>query len=96
MTHASHFYSQGTNLYFIFIIKESDIDAYRKFQTGLIDTMQKSGGSLSHHHGVGRMVSKWMPEHLGKEQMAVLHALKKHFDPNNIMNPGAQLLGGEV
>jgi alkyldihydroxyacetonephosphate synthase len=93
MTHASHFYPQGTNLYFIFIIKENDIDAYRKFQADLIDTMQKSGGSLSHHHGVGRMVSKWMPEHLGKNQMDVLHALKKHFDPNNIMNPGAQLLG---
>ena len=92
MTHASHFYPQGTNLYFIFIIKENDIDAYRKFQEGLIDSIQKSGGSLSHHHGVGRMISKWMPEHLGKNQINVLQALKRHFDPNNIMNPGSQLI----
>lgn len=92
MTHASHFYAQGTNLYFIFIIKEADIDAYREFQEAIIDKIHKSGGSLSHHHGVGRMVAKWMPEHLGEEQMNVLKALKKHFDPNNIMNPGKQLL----
>ncbi len=93
MTHASHFYAQGTNLYFIFIIKENDIEAYRKFQEGIIDKIQKSGGSLSHHHGVGRMIAKWMPEHLGAEQMNVLKAIKKHFDPNDIMNPGSQLLG---
>ena len=93
MTHASHFYPQGTNLYFIFIIKENDIRAYVDFQEGLLDTIQKSGGSLSHHHGIGRMISKWMPEHLGETQMSVLRALKQHFDPNNIMNPGKQLLG---
>ncbi|RLD67371.1 MAG: FAD-binding oxidoreductase, partial [Bacteroidetes bacterium] len=94
LTHASHFYAQGTNLYFIFIIKENDIKAYTDFQEGLLDTIQKSGGSLSHHHGVGRMISKWMPEHLGENQINVLRALKKHFDPNNIMNPGKQLING--
>ncbi len=94
LTHASHFYEQGTNLYFIFIIKENDIKAYIDFQEGLLDKIQKSGGSLSHHHGVGRMIAKWMPEHLGENQMNVLRSLKQHFDPNNIMNPGKQLIGG--
>ena len=28
---------------------------------------------------------------LGKNEMDVLRALKNHFDPNNIMNPGSQL-----
>ena len=74
-------------------IKENDIKAYIEFQEGLLDKIQESGGSLSHHHGVGRMIAKWMPEHLGENQMNVLRALKKHFDPNNIMNPGKQLIG---
>lgn len=91
MTHASHFYPQGTNLYFIFIIKMDDPEEFRKFQRGIIDSIQKHGGSLSHHHGVGRMIGPWMEKHLGKEQMEVLRTLKKHFDPNNIMNPGGQL-----
>lgn len=91
LTHASHFYPQGTNLYFIFIAHMDDPEEYRKFQRGIIDNIQKYGGSLSHHHGVGRMIGPWMETHLGKEQMDVLRALKRHFDPNNIMNPGGPL-----
>ena len=91
MTHASHFYPQGTNLYFIFMGRFENVEAYRKFQRGIIDHIQKHGGSLSHHHGIGRMMAPWMETHLGKEQMDVLRALKNHFDPNHIMNPGGQL-----
>jgi alkyldihydroxyacetonephosphate synthase len=91
MTHASHFYPQGTNLYFIFIAHMNNPEEYRKFQHGIIDSIQKHGGSLSHHHGVGRMIGPWMETHLGKEQMDVLRVLKRHFDPHNIMNPGGQL-----
>ena len=91
MTHASHFYPQGTNLYFIFIARMTAPAEYRELQKGIIDNIQRFGGSLSHHHGVGRMIGPWMEMHLGKEQMAVLRALKQHFDPHNIMNPGGQL-----
>lgn len=90
MTHASHFYPQGTNLYFIFFAR-MDVEEYLTFQSGIIDQIQKFGGSLSHHHGVGRLLAPWMEKHLGKEQMAVLKALKQHFDPRNIMNPGGKL-----
>ena len=91
MTHASHFYPQGTNLYFIFLAKMDDLDEFRTFQRGIIDHINKCGGSLSHHHGIGRMIAPWIGSYLGAEQMAVLRALKRHFDPNNIMNPGGQL-----
>ncbi len=90
MTHASHFYPQGTNLYFIFLAR-MDVDEFVAFQNGVIEQMLKYGGTLSHHHGVGRLLAPWMEKHLGKEQMAVLRALKHHFDPNGIMNPGGQL-----
>ena len=90
MTHASHFYPQGTNLYFIFLARMG-VDEYIPFQNGVIEQMIKFGGTLSHHHGVGRILAPWMETHLGKEQMAVLKALKRHFDPNGIMNPGGQL-----
>ena len=91
MTHASHFYPQGTNLYFIFIARMNDIAEYVEFQEGIIDSIEKNGGSLSHHHGIGKMISPWMERHLGVEQMEVLRALKRHFDPNAIMNPGGTL-----
>jgi alkyldihydroxyacetonephosphate synthase len=90
MTHASHFYPQGTNLYFIFIAR-MDMNEYVTFQSGIVDQMVKFGGTMSHHHGVGRLLAPWMENHLGKEQMSVLRAIKQHFDPHNIMNPGGQL-----
>jgi alkyldihydroxyacetonephosphate synthase len=90
LTHASHFYPQGTNLYFIFFAR-MDVDEYVTFQSGIIEQIHKFGGSLSHHHGVGRLLAPWMETHLGKEQMMVLRTLKQHFDPHNILNPGGQL-----
>ncbi len=91
MTHSSHFYPQGTNLYFIFIAKMDDIEEYKEFQAGILDHIHKTGASLSHHHGVGKMIAPWMEPHLGTEQMEVLKVLKNYFDPNNIMNPGGTL-----
>jgi len=29
----------------------------------------------------------WIEKHLEKDQMDVLRSIKKHFDPNEIMNP---------
>jgi len=87
MTHASHFYAQGTNLYFIFITKMQDVDEFRSFQRGIIEKIEGNFGSLSHHHGIGRMMAPFMEKHIGKEQMEILRAIKKHFDPNDIMNP---------
>ena len=91
MTHASHFYAQGTNLYFIFITRADDIDDFVAFQEKILHAFQQFGGSPTHHHGIGKLLSPWIQPHLGDGQMAVLRALKHHFDPNTIMNPGGQL-----
>jgi len=91
MTHCSHIYPQGTNLYFIFIGKFETRDEFVAFQRGIIQSIEENGGTLSHHHGVGRMMAPLMEKHLGKGQMNTLKALKKHFDPHNIMNPGGTL-----
>jgi alkyldihydroxyacetonephosphate synthase len=90
ISHMSHFYPYGSNLYFIFGVKGS-VQDYVNYRTGLVDAMVKAGGSPSHHHGVGRLMHPWIERFLGKQEMDVLRALKNHFDPNNIMNPGYQL-----
>ncbi|MFZ5572129.1 MAG: FAD-binding oxidoreductase [Thermodesulfobacteriota bacterium] len=91
MTHASHFYSNGTNLYFIFLLRPASREEYTGFYQGIIDAILQHGGSISHHHGMGKLFGPWMEAHLGKEQMGVLKALKLYFDPRNIMNPGGTL-----
>lgn len=91
MTHMSHVYPQGANLYFIFIAKINEIDDYLEYQYGILDNIQKYGAAMSHHHGIGKMTAPWLEGQIGKNQMEVFRALKRHFDPNNIMNPGGTL-----
>ena len=91
MTHCSHIYPQGTNLYFIFIGKFENRDEFVAFQRGIIQSIEDNGGTLSHHHGVGRMMAPYMEKHLGRGQMETLKALKTHFDPHSVMNPGGTL-----
>ncbi|PKN84223.1 MAG: FAD-binding oxidoreductase [Chloroflexi bacterium HGW-Chloroflexi-8] len=91
MTHLSHSYPQGTNLYFIFIAHMTDINEYLKLQYGVLQAIQESGAAMSHHHGIGKQTGPWLEGQIGKANMDVLRTLKKHFDPNNIMNPGGTL-----
>ena len=91
MTHLSHAYPQGANLYFIFIAKITEIDDYLKLQYGILQAVQESGAAMSHHHGIGKQTGPWLEKQIGSPNMDILRALKQHFDPNNIMNPGGTL-----
>lgn len=91
MTHLSHAYPQGANLYWIFITMESDPEAFRAYHAGILDAIQRSGASMSHHHGIGKMFAPWLEGSIGRKEYEVLRALKNHFDPDNIMNPGGTL-----
>lgn len=91
MTHMSHVYPQGANLYFIFIVKMTDAEEFRSFHAGILDAIQRSGAAMSHHHGIGKMFGPWLEGSLGKNEFEVIRTLKEHFDPDNIMNPGGTL-----
>ena len=94
MVHASHCYENGGNLYFIFLsrIKPGDeVDDFERYHTSIINAIERFGGGLSHHHGIGRMMAPWYEEYMGETGMGVLRAIKIHLDPNNIMNPGGTL-----
>lgn len=94
LCHISHFYENGGNLYFIFIMKpdsselEPAFAEFKEFQAKIFDAIRDYGGTMSHHHGVGKLMAPWLEEQLGKNQMDIFRALKDHFDPKNIMNPG--------
>ncbi|MDO9546282.1 MAG: FAD-binding oxidoreductase [Pelolinea sp.] len=91
MTHISHAYPQGGNLYFIFVIRYKDINDYLCLQYGILDVIQLSGAAMSHHHGIGKQTAPWLGAQIGDEWTQLMAALKKHFDPHNIMNPGGTL-----
>jgi alkyldihydroxyacetonephosphate synthase len=91
MTHLSHAYPQGANLYFIFIARMDSIQAYLELQYGILQAIQESGAAMSHHHGIGKQTGAWFAEQVGVPTVQLLQALKRHFDPDNILNPGGTL-----
>lgn len=91
MTHLSHAYPQGGNLYFIFIARISEIKEYLVLLYGILNAIQRSGAAMSHHHGLGKQTAPWLEGQAGKRYVDTLRSLKKHFDPANIMNPGGTL-----
>jgi alkyldihydroxyacetonephosphate synthase len=91
LCHVSHAYPQGASLYFIFIARIDAIPDYPAFQAGILETIRAQGAALSHHHSIGRMAAPWLEGQLGPEQMALFRAVKRHLDPQNLMNPGGTL-----
>ncbi|HFB61783.1 MAG TPA: FAD-binding oxidoreductase, partial [Bacteroidetes bacterium] len=90
MAHVSHVYENGANLYFTFLSpmkKGEEKEDYAAYHRGLIDTIQAAGGSLSHHHGIGRALAPWMEKEMGATVMGVYQAVKNYLDPKGIMNP---------
>lgn len=92
--HTSHCYTQGTNIYFTFVARPADpADAemtYSKCWEQTMEATLRCGGTIAHHHGIGRLRSRWMPAEHG-EGMTIHRAIKKALDPHNIMNPGVLL-----
>ncbi len=91
MTHMSHFYPQGCNLYFIFIAKIDRIDEYLAYQSGILDSIQRHGATMSHHHGIGKAFAPWLEGDVGPEAISLFRAIKRHLDPKGIMNPGGTI-----
>lgn len=91
--HSSHSYMNGTNIYFQMgaLPKKNMKDAervYYKIWQIVMETTLKHGGSIGHHHGVGKHRTKWIEDELGTSYI-MLEKVKDTFDPKGIMNPGA-------
>jgi len=46
------------------------------------------GGTMSGEHGIGLSKAPYLALELSPEQIGAMRAIKKAFDPNNILNPG--------
>ncbi|MBI5505453.1 MAG: FAD-binding oxidoreductase [Deltaproteobacteria bacterium] len=90
--HVSHCYTQGANIYFTFVGAQGDLDTairiYDEVWKTTIETTIELGGTIAHHHGIGRVRKPWLSREIGEGGVALLAALKRSFDPNGILNPG--------
>ncbi|MGW4386083.1 FAD-binding oxidoreductase [Streptomyces sp. NPDC004685] len=91
--HSSHSYQTGTNLYFVYDYKincepEEEIHKYHvPLNAIIVEEALRVGGSMVHHHGVGKYRTAWTKQEHGSAYH-MLAKLKEAFDPNGIMNKG--------
>ena len=91
--HSSHSYVNGTNMYFVYnyninCAPEDELRVYHHpIQRIIVEETLKEGGSMCHHHGIGKYRNEWTKEEHGSAYY-MLESLKKTFDPNGIMNFG--------
>jgi alkyldihydroxyacetonephosphate synthase len=95
LCHLSHLYSSGSSLYFTFLISGTDDqDAAARYLAAWDDAVRScavAGGTLTHHHGVGRLKAAYLTGELGEAGVDVLKKIKIALDPQQIMNPGVLL-----
>jgi alkyldihydroxyacetonephosphate synthase len=95
MAHFSHAYPDGCCIYFSFAGSASPgkpwdegcAETYDRAWPAALAAAIAAGGTLSHHHGVGRSKAPRLGSELGAG-VGVFAALKRAFDPRGILNPG--------
>jgi alkyldihydroxyacetonephosphate synthase len=104
MAHFSHAYPDGCCIYFSFagaaaadVAGDGDWEracqvTYDRAWTAALSAAVAAGGTLAHHHGVGRSKAPRLAEELG-DSVDVVRSLMRAFDPARILNPG-NLVGG--
>jgi alkyldihydroxyacetonephosphate synthase len=95
MCHVSHLYETGASLYFTFLARQregAELEQWRAVKQAASDAIVAGGGTITHHHAVGRDHAPWLKDEVGETGVAALRALKAELDPAGIMNPGKLLV----
>jgi alkyldihydroxyacetonephosphate synthase len=92
--HSSHSYINGTNMYFNYFYdlidcepEEENDKYYFPIIKIICEETLRFGGSIVHHHGIGKARARWVKDEYGSSY-PMLETLKRAFDPNGIMNMG--------
>lgn len=93
MCHVSHVYETGASLYYTLATKSDDdpVAQWRAVKKAAGDAVAATGGTITHHHGVGRDHRPWYAGEIGPVGAAMLRGAKQAADPAGILNPGILL-----
>ena len=91
-------YRTGVCIYFYFGFYYKGIpnpqEVYLELENIAREEILKCGGSLSHHHGVGKLRRAFLPKIMSETALQWKRDLKKTFDPKNVFGAGNQGLDG--
>ncbi len=93
-------YQTGVCVYFYFGFYHKGVErpaeAYAELERCARDEILRSGGSLSHHHGVGKLRRGFLPRIMSPAALAWSAEVKRAVDPGNLFGIGNQLLGADT
>jgi len=91
-------YDTGCAVYFYFAMNykglRDPVKAYLEIEQEAREEILRLGGSISHHHGVGKLRAQFLPQVQSPAAMGVLKAIKAELDPHNVFAAGNMNLGG--
>jgi len=94
LCHLSHAYRDGASLYFTWIAARrpgAEIEQWQAVKQAACEAIVAAGGTITHHHAVGRDHAPYMAAEVGETGLEALRALKHRLDPAAVMNPGKLL-----
>ena len=96
MCHVSHLYPNGASLYFTFIAAQeegAELEQWRAAKSAACDAIVGSGGTITHHHAIGRDHAPWMPREIGELGVELLAVGEAAARPGRHHEPGQAAAG---
>lgn len=90
MAHVSHVYETGASVY-VTVVDQAGADPGARWSRSKADVMRAivaAGGTITHHHAVGRDHAPWLGTEVGEIGLGVVDAVRRHLDPAHVLNTG--------
>jgi len=87
----THVYPDGPAPYFTFIAPGKlgqEVEQWTEIKQSASDAVLAHGGTITHHHAVGRVHRPWYEQQRPEPFGDALRAVKRALDPSRVMNPG--------
>jgi alkyldihydroxyacetonephosphate synthase len=87
----THVYPDGPAPYFTFLgpaRRGSELSQWAELKAAASEAVLAAGGTITHHHAVGRTHRRWYDRERPEPFAAALRAAKRALDPAGILNPG--------
>jgi alkyldihydroxyacetonephosphate synthase len=90
----THLYPEGPAPYYTIVAPGDGKDLIAKWtsiKNSVSSLFQRHGGTITHHHAVGRVHKPWYRNEMPELYRQSLRSVKNTMDPDHILNPGILL-----
>ncbi len=91
-------YDTGVCVYFYFAYYYEGVDrpseVFAEMERAARDEVLSSGGSLSHHHGIGKLREEFLPKIMSAPMLEWSRRIKRAVDPHNVFGSANHGVGG--